>query len=59
MKYTITQTRTFKTTIVVEADNILEAEDKYFELLASGHAYDLEMEQNYIEDQCFDISETK
>jgi hypothetical protein len=58
-KYTIRQTRTFVTTIVVEADNLIEAEDRYFELVASGYAHDLEMQQNYIEDQCFDIKETK
>lgn len=57
MRYTITQTRTFKTTIVVEADNLIEAEDRYFELLASGYAHDLEMQQNNIEDECFEIVE--
>ena len=57
MKYTITQTRTFKTTIVVEADNLIEAEERYFNLLDSGYTYELELQQNDVEDLRFEIVE--
>jgi hypothetical protein len=56
MQYTIIQTRTYRTTIVVEAENLIEAEDKYFELIASGHAFDEELSQMDITDNEFQIS---
>ncbi len=59
MKYTITQTRTFKTTIVVEANSLNEAEERYLQLLDSGYTFELELQQNDVEDLRFDITETK
>ena len=56
MKYQIIQTRTYRTTLVVEADNLQEAEDKYFELVASGHAFDEELSQMDITENEFQIS---
>lgn len=59
MEYTITQTRTFKTTIVVEAESLTEAEEIYLQLLDSGYTFELELQQNDVEDLRFDITETK
>ena len=57
MQYTIIQTRTYRTTLVVEADDIQEAENKYFELRASGHAFDEELRQMDIDEETFNITE--
>ena len=59
MQYTIIQTRTYRTTLVVEANNLQEAEDKYFELVVSGHAFDEELSQNNVTDNEFQISPSK
>ena len=59
MQYTIIQTRTYRTTLVVEANNIQEAEDKYFELIQSGLAFDEELSQNNVTDNEFQISPSK
>jgi hypothetical protein len=56
MKYTIIQTQTYQTTMVVEADSLIEAEDKYFELRANGIAFDAELIQNNIIEQTFEIN---
>lgn len=56
MKYTIIQTQTYQTTMVVEADSILEAEDKYFELRANGIAEDAERIQSNIVEANFEIN---
>ena len=55
MQYTIIQTRTYRTTLVVEADDIQEAENKYFELIHSGHAFNEELSQMDITDNEFQI----
>ena len=57
MQYTIIQTLTYRTTLVVEADDIQEAENKYFELIASGHAFDEELRQMDIDEETFNITE--
>lgn len=57
MKYTIIQTRTYRTTLVVEADSIQDAENKYFELRANGIAFDAELEQMDIDEETFNITE--
>lgn len=59
MQYTIIQTRTYRTTLVVEADNLQEAEDKYFELIQSGLAFDEELSQNNVTDNEFQITPSK
>jgi hypothetical protein len=59
MEYTIIQTRTYRTTLVVKANNLQEAEDKYFELIQSGLAFDEELSQNNVTDNEFQISPSK
>ena len=59
MQYTIIQTLTYRTTLVVEADDIQEAENKYFELIQSGHAFNEELSQMDITDNEFQISPSK
>jgi hypothetical protein len=59
MEYTIIQTRTYRTTLVVKADSLQEAEDKYFELIQSGLAFDEELSQNNVTDNEFQITPSK
>jgi hypothetical protein len=59
MEYTIIQTRTYRTTLVVKADSLQEAEDKYFELIQSGHAFNEELSQMDITDNEFQITPSK